>query len=129
MKDNGDSPDFWMVSTEASEPDGPRKCWWIKRLHDDRRDDYMLIRVDPPLDTLGLCPNKYADKAIIATRLAGTSLFPISQWPLFVYVDAVCTDDIDNRDRTYDSDSKQVDWAALLPTEQEARELMIRPRD
>src|SRR5690349_10539109 len=126
MEYSGKPPDFWMVSTEAPDPLVLRKCWRIKRLHDLVRDDYLLIKVDPPLNTLGLCTSEYADKAIIATRLEGMSLFPLSEGTLVVYVDAVCVPNIESTNRDYISvgDSKQVDWAALLPTEEEARKFM-----
>jgi hypothetical protein len=42
-------PDFFLTSSEGYNLESPRKCYEIKRLYSDSRDDYMLIRVEPSL--------------------------------------------------------------------------------
>ena len=83
----------------------------------------LLVEVDPPIDSLGIRTNK----AIIATQAVGRSLCPITKWPEYVYVNAVCVDNVEIQDIIQPGNTKQVDWAALLPTEDEAKAFMIRP--
>jgi hypothetical protein len=68
----------------------PRACWAKARLRNSIRDDYMLIEINPPLigQSLGLADKDIA-QLIISTRLEGYTLYPITQWPVPVYVSRI----------------------------------------
>ena len=41
--------DFYLASSESYILAGPRRCTVVKRPRGERRDDYLLISIDPPL--------------------------------------------------------------------------------
>lgn len=116
-----DSPDFYLASSEGYDLEAPRRCFRIKRLGGDFRDDYLLIKVDPPLvgqsHALG---GQDVDQIVIAPRHRGVSLFPILEWPVFVHVVRVLVDDPEIRDKLHDSELEEIAWAELYQTEKEA---------
>lgn len=81
-------PDFYMSTAGEYEPlAAPRACWHRKRLRDDARNDHMLLDIDPPLDgqRFGMGATDIT-QLIISARHQGQTLYPISEWPFFVYV-------------------------------------------
>src|SRR5262249_59946606 len=78
--------DFFLVSSEGYRWGEPRRCSLIRRLRDERRSDLMLVRIDPPIfgQEFGLGAQD-VNVLILAPRLEGYSLFPISNWPCPVH--------------------------------------------
>lgn len=78
--------DFHLVSTELKNPYQPVACHVVRRLRSELRDDLVLVEIDPAQ------PSHIYDTAqdihyfILAPRHDGTSLFPVSEWPLPVYI-------------------------------------------
>ena len=116
-----DQPDFYLASTESSALGEPRKAWRVKRLRGDDRDDYLLIRIDPPIigQPFGLGA-KDINMVIVAPRHEGVSLFPIVEWPVFVYVARPLIDDIERRGLIHGDDTTVIYWAELYKTEEDA---------
>lgn len=100
----------------------PRKAYYVTRLAGDKRDDYMLIRIDPPL--IG---QKYGrggqdiDQVILAARFKGDTLFPPKKWPVYVHVARPLIDNPERRRRISDSELEEIAWAELYKTEEDAR--------
>ena len=65
----------------------PRACRCIGRLRDSQRDDYMLVEISPPLigQPFGLGAQDVTT-LLLATRHKDHTLFPIDEWPAYVYV-------------------------------------------
>lgn len=65
----------------------PRACYFIRRLRDLNRDDYMLVGIAPPLigQSFGLGGDDITT-LLLSARLQGFSLFPVKKWPTDVYV-------------------------------------------
>jgi hypothetical protein len=84
----GKPPDFFMSTAGEYEPLGePRTCWARARLQDPARDDHMLIEIEPQLAGQGFGLGAIdIRQLIISAHLRGQTLYPISQWPFFVYV-------------------------------------------
>ena len=100
----------------------PRMCYKIRRLRGDFRDDYLLIRVHPPVigQKYGL-GDRDIDKLIVATRHKGASLYPISGWPVFVHVARILVNDPESRDILHAGEIEETAWAELYRTEESAR--------
>jgi len=82
------SPTFFLhAKGEYEELSYPRPCWTVARLTSSVRDDYMLVRIDPPLvgQRFGL-GEEDLHYLVLASRLQGDTLFPVSCWPCPVYV-------------------------------------------
>jgi hypothetical protein len=89
-------PDFFLSTWGENEACVPtRACWAKARLSDKRRDDYMLVEIDPPV--LG---QRYAlggddiSALILSSRLQGFTLFPVNEWPCPVYVARIVDNNI-----------------------------------
>lgn len=118
-------PDFYLASSEhGGDLAEPRKVWCIKRMRGDHWDDFLLVRVDPPLwggDQPGGVPARYLDKLVLATRHFDASLFPIRKWPVYVFVMVPLVDDVEQRDVIHDDEAVLLAWAELYRTERAAR--------
>jgi hypothetical protein len=81
------APDVYLASSEGYEMEEPRQWWRIKRVATESGDDLLLMKINPPLvgQKFGL-GDKDIDMVFVAPRHVGASLFPISEWPLFVHV-------------------------------------------
>jgi hypothetical protein len=115
-------PDFYLASTEGYELESPRRCWRVKRLASESRNDLLLVKIEPPLNG-----QKYdmggrdIDLVLIATRQQNASLFPINEWPLYVHVARPLIDNPENRDVLRENDFESIAWAELYRTEEDAR--------
>jgi len=116
------APDFYLASSEGYGMEEPRRCWRLKRLRSDKRDDLLLIRIEPPLpgQKYGL-GNQDVNVVLVAPRHQGATLFPINEWPLFVHVARLLIDNPQEQDRLHDRDFESVAWAELYRSEREAR--------
>lgn len=114
--------DFYLASTESYAFEATRRCFVIRRLRASRRDDYLLVKIDPPV--IG---QKYGlggldiEEVIIATRHVGDTLFPISKWPLAVHVARLLNKLSENANELADNEFEQLAWAELYPNEEAAR--------
>ncbi len=77
---------FYLASTELREPYEPRRCRIVKRLRSELRDDLALVEVEPSLPSHVYNTNEDVRWLILASRHQGYSLFPISEWPMAVYI-------------------------------------------
>lgn len=78
--------DFYLVSTELREPYEPRACRIVRRLRSELRDDLALVEIAPPLPRHVYDTSEDVQWLILAARHQGASLFPVSEWPLAVYI-------------------------------------------
>ncbi len=87
MIGDGDPIFYLTTAGEYQLLSKPRACWFIRRLRDVNRDDYMLVKIDPPLigQSFGLGGNDVAT-LLLSTRHRGFSLYPVTEWPTYVYV-------------------------------------------
>lgn len=119
--------DFYLASSEGYDLEEPRRCWRVKRLMSDHRDDLLLIRIDPPIlgqpFGLGACDIDHV--VVAATRHVGASLFPPSEWPLYVHVLRLLNDDAAGRDRLREGEYESIAWAELYSSEEAARQVGV----
>lgn len=115
-------PDFYLASTEGYDLEEPRKCWKIKRLITQSRDDLLFVKVDPPI--------KYNDYkqgvlflnyVIIAARHVGVSVLSISAWPVYVHVAKLRRTSLSDNSRLKDNEIETIAWAELYQTEEDAK--------
>jgi len=115
-------PDFFLASSEGYGLEEPRRCWRVKRVATDKRDDLLLVTIDPPL--LGQDygqGSRDLDLVLVATRHEGASLFPVNEWPVFVHVVRPLITNPQDRDMFRKGEYESIAWAELYPTEQDAR--------
>jgi hypothetical protein len=111
---SSDAPDFYLASAEGHGLDKPRKCYRLRRLSGDHRDDLLLIRVDPPLEGRHHGWNVgNVDTLVVATRHVGDSLFPIARWPVPVHVATSFVNDLEEREYLHDHELRNFAWGEL----------------
>lgn len=121
LSQSGTKPDFYLASSEGYEMEEPRRGFAVRRLRGDSRDDYLLVRIEPPVigQPFGL-GDRDIDHVVLATRHAGESLFPIQRWPVFVHVARPLVP-IEGRGVLHDDEMESIAWAEIYETEDAAR--------
>jgi hypothetical protein len=114
MAERDSRPDFYLSSTEGFGLGPPRECYRVKRLSGHSRDDYLLIRISPPIvgQPYGL-RDRDIGIVVIAPRHAGSSLFPVSEWPLAVHVARPLSADIELCSAVEAQDLEEIGWGEL----------------
>lgn len=109
---------FFMTSSEDSKLKQLRRCIPIKRFHAPNRDDYLLIRVTPPLEGhwYGISSGNITE-LVIATRHKGVSLFPVKKWPVSVYVLRPLINDPEHKDTLRDDELTLIGWAEIYDSQ------------
>jgi hypothetical protein len=116
MKD----PDFYLASTDSYTLENPRGVWQLKRMSGLGRDDLLLVKIDPPMiDGFG-SDAESIDTVVLATRHQGGSLFPITRWPVSVYVLRLTIDNVEDCDSLQKGEFRNIAWAELYQSEQDA---------
>lgn len=116
------APDFYLSSSEGYDLDEPRSCWRIGRARTTARDDLLLVKIDPPLigQKYGL-GGRDIDVVVVAPRHQGASLFPVSEWPVYVHVARLLVEPPAPSQTLRQEDLESIAWAELYKTEQDAR--------
>lgn len=80
-------PDFFLSSLDSvalwSEV---RACWVERRLRGPYHDHYALVTITPPIPASENCSADLNKHAILAPHSSGSTIFPMSELPLRVYV-------------------------------------------
>jgi hypothetical protein len=113
--------DFYLDSTESATFREPRRCWFVRRISFGARNDGMIVQVDPVVigQAFGL-GGRDISQLIIAPRYKGDSLYPVSEWPLYVYVMRPLIDDAAHRSHLEMSEVELIAWAELHPGDADA---------
>lgn len=99
----------------------PRRCTTLARLRDDQRDDYMAVEIDPPLigQPFGLGESDVR-RLILATRHCGHTLFPVDEWPAYVYVARILDEAAIRTGVFRCEDVQMIAWGMLFQNYEEA---------
>jgi hypothetical protein len=91
-------------------------------MRDELRDDYMLIEIAPALagQIFGL-GSADISMLIISSRHCGRTLFPVSEWPSYVYVARMLDDSIASSLEFTRSQVELIAWGSLFRTLEQAR--------
>jgi hypothetical protein len=110
-----EQPDFYLGSSEGYGLETPRRCYRLRRIAGRSGDDYLLVRIDPPIigQEYGL-GDKNIHRVILATKHEGASLFPISSWPAFVHVARMVREPREGDTLTRE-DLELIGWGELEP--------------
>lgn len=115
-------PDFYLTTAGEYEPlAAPRACRQRARLHDELRDDYMLVDIEPPLPGQRLGLGGYdVTSLVLSSRHRGQTLYPVSEWPTYVYVAHVLDNEIPSSGMLSKGQLKLIAWGAIFRSLREA---------
>lgn len=116
------SSEFYLSAAGEYEPlAAPRACWQRARLRDVVRDDHMLIDIEPGLIGQGFgLGSTDITQLIISARYSGKTLYPISEWPFFVYVSRILDRAIIESGSFTRDQIELIAWGTLFRTREEA---------
>lgn len=117
-------PAFYLASAESRPTLAPRKCLIEERLvAEERRDDYLRVRIEPPIigQPYGL-GDKDIEDVVLATRYSGTTLHPVSEWPMTVFVCRIVNEKIRYSAKASAKDLEVILIGELYPTLLEANQ-------
>ena len=77
---------LYLSSFEPQGAYAPREVTFTKAVHCGERDDYVWVRIEPPLKANELATNTDIEVALLAPRHEGGSLLAPNSWPVHVYV-------------------------------------------
>ncbi len=109
---------LYLLSTEGYGMRVPYRCSAVGRLKGEDRDDYLLLRIEPPLS--GGMETPLDQQILVATRHQGHGLFPIESWPAYVYVGRLLVPYV-GQERVSNDEMELVTWAQLYATPEEAQ--------
>lgn len=110
------TPDFYLACSELVPPLEPRECYVKERLTAEGREDHLLVQLWPPLK--GHYGASDVSEVILAVRHTGQTLFPIREWPVYVYV---CRLKSGSGRSVFPGDLQILLWGELYPDCDEAR--------
>ena len=120
------APCFYLASGEHAILREPRKCWIVKPIKTQYRDGGMLINVDPPFKGEWVDFNvQDIDTVMILPRHEGRTLFPINEWPLYVYIIRLLVDPSKLNDTLRQGEYTCDFWGELYETKEAATEAMM----
>ena len=96
-------------------------------MRDSFRDDYMLVRIEPPFGDERIGPED-VDTLILSTRLMPHSLYPITSWPVHVYVTRVVEPAILKALEFKKEEVQLLAWGTIFETLKDAEEVAKRFR-
>lgn len=119
---------LYLSLYDVREPGPVRRCQLVRRVSVGTCDDAMLIAINPPLigQSLGL-GGKDIEHVVVISRWAGRTLFPVSEWPMHVYV-LLPTVEPDDRESFQAGEYRLIYWACLHQSYDEAAEAVRAER-
>ena len=115
-------PDFFLSSPDSNIFAEPRACWIKDRIVGPYRDDGVWVVIEPALlgQKFGL-GDKNIMRLILFPRHKGTTLLPVSEWPIHVYVLRAIDEAIFQRGQFSAKEALELAWGALYRTYEEAK--------
>lgn len=119
-------PDFYLTSTDSFFE--PRACFIQKRIMiEGKTNDILVVRISPNIigQPYGLGGNNI-DYVALSVRFAGSTLFPINEWPMYVHVYRIINDDFMNLTKISPNEIQRIIWGELYETQDEASSVTER---
>lgn len=111
--------DFYLISTDCDPPLGPIACFVERRLPArNRKEDFLLAKVEPSINWVPKAGEN--EWVVFAVRFVGQTLFPLCEWPTYVYVCRLINTDAENIEIVSDKELKIVLWGEIYKTEEQA---------
>ena len=111
---------YFLSSLESTIFEPTRECSFLKKLHFGTGKECVLVEINPPVIGQQFGVSEDIQYVILANRHEGEHLFPISEFPCFVYIARSVIDDIFSRFEIEKSDVVILAWGELYKTRSDA---------
>jgi hypothetical protein len=114
-------PDFYLTSSEhEGDLRRVRRCWSLRRVNGPLHQQYLWIRVDPPI--IGHVVGHASDvtEVLLSPHYEGDHLFPPSDFPIRVYIYVPHHEDVVRSERVESKDVDLAAWGEVYRSEAEA---------
>ena len=107
--------EFLLTDTERREPYEPRTCRVVRRLRNEIVDDLALVEIEPPLPRHIYDTDRDLDHLVLASRHQGRTIFPVSEWPLCVYICSLKDGRLPQGEKIDSNNLELLAWGELMP--------------
>lgn len=97
----------------------PRACWVEERMSDGYRDDYMRLQIEPSLIGQPFGVTGDIDQLLISSKWEGTTLYPISRWPMPVYIFRILDETIIGTGSFLKGQVEMIAWGLIYNAKEE----------
>ena len=104
---------MYLATTELRDPYTPRECHVIRRLRSELRDDLALVELETPLPASVYDTPEDLGQVILAARHQGSTLFPVTHWPLPVYICVLKVETTSEDDVISSANLSILDWGEV----------------
>ncbi len=81
-----DNQIYYLSSLESDRFKPVRKCRFLKQIYFDTGKECALVNVSPSINGQDFGVNNDIDVLILTSRHEGVTLFPVSEFPCFVFI-------------------------------------------
>ena len=118
---------FYLSSTDTNgEWARVRVCWVVRQMKGPFHSQYALVRIEPAL-VVAQERGGVSDHVVLAPHDVGTTLFPISGFPLAVYVYQINDPRLLKAATLSESDVSLAAWCEIYREREEAERVALTP--
>ena len=117
---------YYLSSLDSIKFAPVRECMFLKKLRFSTGKECVLVKLSPPVigQDYNMCED--IEEFVLANRYEGESLFPIRNFPCFVFVARPLINNIKERDQIVKEELEIVGWAELYRTKIDAETLLSK---
>lgn len=111
---------LYLSSLESSRFVPVRECRLIRRMSFDTEKQCALVKIEPPVIGQDFAQGADIDTVLLTNRHEGETLFPISDFPCFVFICRPLIEGIESREIVTKDDMEIIGWGELYRSQNDA---------
>ena len=111
---------LYLSSLESLRFEPVRECQLLRRLVFDTGKECALVRLTPPVIGQDFGSGQDLEQFVVAARHEGGRLFPVSEFPLFVFI-GLLQEGAEEAAEISTGDVQVIGWGELYRTAEDAR--------
>jgi len=111
---------FYLSSLDSIKFADVRECVFIRKLQFDSGKECALVKLTPPVIGQDFNLGYDVENFVLANRHEGDTLFPIKEFPCFVFVALPRVEDIESRSVISKDDVEVVAWGEIYRSRSDA---------
>jgi hypothetical protein len=107
---------YYLSSLESETFKPTRKCIFLNKLHFDTGKECVIAEIDPPVPGQHFGTSEDIKHVIFTNRYEGDTLFPVNEYPCFVFITKPLFDNIFKAQVITKDDLQILAWGELYRT-------------